>query len=181
MLGLLGLRNQHIDVHIVNLVKTKGLNADDVLLVRGDNGHHIQIDRTRQHNAVVVVGVVAADFRAAGGGVEPYRAVGAVLLFKFRNQVRIALALLLHGVRTVQFGKGSVINALRNLLLEFRCVCHNSTRLSCRDSSFRRYAQIEPCVFGQAVKKAAACGFLVFSIANPEKKANLFSVSFMDF
>ena len=181
VLGLLRLRNQNIDIDIVDLVKAQRLNADDVILIGGNDRNHVQIDGAGQHHAVVMVGVVAADLGSAGGRVKTDRAGGAVLLFKFVDQVGIALALLLHGGCTVQLGKGGVIFALCDLLFEFNGICHDSTHLSCRGGSFRRYAQNEPVFFRQTAKRTALCRFLVFSIANPAKKANIISGSFMDF
>ena len=67
VLGLARLRNEVGDIDIVNFVKAQGLDADDIFLIRGDDGHHIQVDRTCQHHTVVVVGVVAADLCAAPG------------------------------------------------------------------------------------------------------------------
>ena len=101
--------------------------------------------------------------------------------FKFVDQVGIALALLLHGVCTVQLGKGGVVFALCDLLFEFNGICHDSTHLSCRAALFVDMHKLSLMFLGQTAKGAALCGFLVFSIANPAKKANIFSASFMDF
>ena len=163
MLGLARLRDEVGDIDVVNFVKAQGLDADDIFLIRGDDGHHIQVDRACQHHAVVVVGVVAADLGAARGGIEAQRAVGAVFLFKFVDQVGIALALLLHGVCTVQLGKGGVVFALCDLLFEFNGICHDSTHLSCRAALFVDMHKLSLMFLGRQPKERLSAGFL-FSV-----------------
>ena len=163
VLGLARLRDEVGDIDIVNFVKAQGLDADDIFLIRGDDGHHIQVDRAGQHHAVVVVGVIAADLGAARGGIEAHRAVGAVFLFKFVDQVGIALALLLHGVCTVQLGKGGVVFALCDLLFEFNGICHDSTHLSCRAALFVDMHKLSLMFLGRQPKERLSAGFL-FSV-----------------
>ena len=57
-----------------------GLDADGVGAVGGGGGQHVHVHRGRQHLSVLVVGVVAADLRAAGCGPDAglRRAVQAV-------------------------------------------------------------------------------------------------------
>ena len=163
VLGLARLRDEVGDIDIVNFVKAQGLDADDIFLIRGDDGHHIQVDRACQHHTVIVVSVVAADLGAARGGIEAHRAVGAVFLFKFVDQVGIALALLLHGVCAVQLGKGGVVFALCDLLFEFNGICHDSTHLSCRAALFVDMHKLSLMFLGRQPKERLSAGFL-FSV-----------------
>ena len=133
------LRGTDAQVHIADLFKTLGLDAHDVVLIGGDHRHDVQVDRTGQHDAVVVVGVVAADLGAAGGRVQADRAFCAELGGKMIDQRRVTLTLGGQDrfVRAVQFGKGAVVQPLRDLLLQFHGIGHNSTRLSFWTPLFR--------------------------------------------
>ena len=86
VLGLARLRDEVGDIDVVNFVKAQRLDADDIFLIRGDDGHHIQVDRACQHHAVVVVGVVAADLGAARGGSR--RTVRLVPYFFSNSSIR---------------------------------------------------------------------------------------------
>ena len=131
VLLLLLLRDQVGHVHIVDLLKAQGLDADDVLLVGGNDRYNVQVDGARQHHAVVVVGVVAADLGAAGGGVEAHGAPGAKLVLKLVDDgnVTLTLGVYVH-ISTVKFYKSCIIGTLLDLLFQFNGVRHNCTRLS---------------------------------------------------
>ena len=119
----------HIDV--VDLLKAEGLDADDILLVGGNDGHDVQVDRACQHHTVVMVGVVAADLGAAGGRVQAHGALGTELFLKLVKERNIPLTLGggVH-VGAVKLGKSGVVIALPDLLFQFHGVRHNCTRLS---------------------------------------------------
>ena len=127
MLGLLRLRGADAQVHIADAAKPLRFHADDVVRIGRNDRHDVQVDRTGQHNAVVVVGVVAADLGTAGGRVEAHRAVGAKLLGKMVDRLHVSRALGCQRrvVLAVQFGKSAVIQALCDLLLQFTGVRHN--------------------------------------------------------
>ena len=45
-----------------------GLNADDVCVIRCGNSQIVQVYGAGQHPSVIVIGMISADFRAAGRG-----------------------------------------------------------------------------------------------------------------
>ena len=65
LLGLSGIQIVQVDLH--RLVAL-GIHADDVRAGQGDLRRGLHVNCCRQHTAVLMVGVVAADLRAAGGG-----------------------------------------------------------------------------------------------------------------
>ena len=78
-----------------------------------------------------MVGVVAADLGAAGGGVEAHGAPGAKLVLKLVDDgnVTLTLGVYVH-ISTVKFYKSCIIGTLLDLLFQFNGVRHNCTRLS---------------------------------------------------
>ena len=126
MFGLVGLRCHNRQVHIVDFLEAVGFHADDVFLVRGNHRHNVQVDRAGQHNAVVVVGVVAADLGTAGGRVQPHGAFCAKAVCKAVDHGNITFTLLGGNLLpcTIQFCKSGVILALQDLLFELQTICH---------------------------------------------------------
>ena len=131
VLFLMLLRDKVGHIDVVDLLKAEGLDADDVLLVGGNDGHDVQVDRACQHHAVVMVGVVAADLGAAGGRVQAHGALGTEFFLKLVKERNIPLTLGggVH-VGAVKLGKSGVVIALPDLLFQFHGVRHNCTRLS---------------------------------------------------
>ena len=127
MFGLFRLRGADAQVHIADAAKAFRFDADDVVRIGRNDRHDVQVDRTGQHDAVVVIGVVAADLGTAGGRVEAHRAVGAKLLGKMVDRLHVprTLGRQRRVVPAVQFGKSAVIQALCDLLFQFTGVRHN--------------------------------------------------------
>ena len=59
-------RGEHVQREADHIIAL-GFYAHDVLIVLRRRGEHIHIHRRRNHLAVLVVGMVAADFGSAGG------------------------------------------------------------------------------------------------------------------
>ena len=132
-------------VNVVNLAKPVGDHPHGIRIVFGHHGNDVQIDGSCHHDAIVMVGVVAADLGPAGRRVKTDGPAGAEILFKIFNQFHIAVTLGRNhsGIVRVKFGKRPVIGALPDALFEFCTGCHDSLHLSVSGVQvvFVRYAQ----------------------------------------
>ena len=125
VLGFFRLRGQDRKVDVVDLAEAVRDEPHAVVIVFGDDGEDVQVDRRGHDDAVVVVGVVAADLGAAGGAVQADLAPGAEVALKAFDGLQVARALGRDLRGRVKFGQGGVISARLDLLFELRCCCHS--------------------------------------------------------
>ena len=117
------------DLQAVQLHNVHGealaLDADDVLPVGSHGGNDIQVDTAGQHQAVLVVGVVAADLRAARRGEDGSLVTGAKGFGQARQKAAIAVDLawqLLGGVEP-----GECLLQLLKISLRGKLISHSAS------------------------------------------------------
>ena len=117
-----------MDLQIAELHHVHGepfaLQPDDVLPIGGDGGNDIQIHTACQYPAVLVVGMVAADLRAAWRGEYGRAVAGAERL---RQALQNSLVTLhLRGQLAGAAESGSRLLQLLKILLGRKCTIHSS-------------------------------------------------------
>ena len=111
---LLRPRLQLVDPYLIPRVALR-LDADDPVIIRGGNADHIQIDARREHPPALMVGVVAADLRAPGGGKDAVIPSLPEELLEAADGLGIARALLADTGLAIKPGKGAVKGARGDL------------------------------------------------------------------
>lgn len=107
----------YLDIPAVHRIQgiALGLDADTGAGTPAGYGDHIQIHAGGQYPAVIMVGMIAADFGPSGSGEEMYLPV-AEGLQKLIDQLRVAKALSLHRRLAVQGGKKGIVPAAQDVL-----------------------------------------------------------------
>ena len=98
---------QLVQVHLGH-GESLALDADGPVPAGGHGGNHVQIHTARQHPSVLVVRVVAADLRAAGGGEHRHLLAGAEGLLQAPEQAPVPLRLPGGLGLAVEAGNGSL-------------------------------------------------------------------------
>ena len=100
------------------------LQPDDILPIGSDSGNDIQIHTAGQHPAMLVVGMVAADLRAARRGEYGSAVTGAERL---RQALQNSLVTLhLHGQLAGAAESSNRLLQLLKILLGRKCTIHSS-------------------------------------------------------
>ena len=131
VLLLLLLRDQVGHVHIVDLLKAQGLDADDVLLVGETTATMSRLTEPASTTPLLWSVWLPPISVRPGGGVEAHGAPGAKLVLELVDDgnVTLTLGVYVH-ISTVKFYKSCIIGTLLDLLFQFNGVRHNCTRLS---------------------------------------------------
>ena len=117
---------QVVQGHLVHVVPL-GLDPDAPIGAGGRHGDDVQVDAGRQHPAVVVIGVVAADFGAPRRGEENQLLRLAEGVGESGGRLTVPVALGLHPALAVQAGEQGVVGPLPDTL-DKRCGCGHSDR-----------------------------------------------------
>jgi hypothetical protein len=92
VIAFLILRHEFIELYDV-LVEALGLDAHKSAVRRAHGGDYVEVHRTGEHPAVIVIGMVAADFAASRHAQQPYPVAAAVFFAKAAHAVYVPLAL----------------------------------------------------------------------------------------
>ena len=133
MRGFAFNRLQAVQVDAVNAAKALAFKVDHIVIIFAHHGNNIQIHARSHHHAVVMVGMVAAQFGAAGGRINAQVTAFTEAFFKLLNGLDIALALGVNhsGIVGVKAAKDTIeFSGLDSGYQLFRS-CHDKILLKC--------------------------------------------------